>query len=125
MTKLFLKRVIDNGKTTFGVLIFNNIPACVTLEPPWINNNLDISCIPAGIYKYKKYSSEKFKDVWEILDVPNRHSILIHSGNYVQDTHGCVIIGKEFTQSGVALSRMALDDLRKILPDEGTITIGN
>lgn len=122
---IVLKRIAENEEGTYGVIIQDNQPICVTLERQWHNNQPDISCIPPGAYKCQKYSSEKFKDVWEITNVPNRTAILIHSGNSMQDTHGCVIVGREFTPFGVALSQMALADLRKLLPDEFTLTIGN
>ena len=45
---LTLKRVAENEDGTFGVLIHNNVPFCLTIEPEWKNNMKNISCIPEG-----------------------------------------------------------------------------
>ncbi len=122
-----LQRVASSDKGTFGVLCLGAIPICVTCEDPWNDNQTSISCIPKGVYQCDKYSSEKFKDVWELKDVPNRSSILIHNGNSIADTHGCILVGKAFgTLSGmpaVVQSRDALDMLRAEFPDSFVLSI--
>jgi len=57
-----------------------------TLEEQWVNNQRDISCIPAGRYRAKFRTPENTPTtvrkmyVYELLDVPNRSGILIHAG---------------------------------------------
>jgi hypothetical protein len=87
------------------------------LERPWLNNQSNISCIPDGDYivKFlKRSSSGRYRDVWWVQDVKGRFGILIHKGNVVSHTKGCLIIGsrvgylrkqKAVLASGVALVR--------------------
>jgi len=67
------------------------------LEPPWKNNASNISCIPSGEYVCNfmhRSSSGKYKNVYHIREVGGRFGILIHNGNIVTHTRGCLIIGK-------------------------------
>jgi len=118
-----LKRVASSKVGTFGVLIRDNIPLCVTLERPWNDNKTGDSCIPTGTYKCIQHNGTQFKGVWEITNVPNRTAILFHAGNTIKDTHGCVLVGSKFSPAGVSLSQAALDDLRHTLPGNFTLTI--
>ena len=49
--------------------------------------------IPAGVYHCGKYPSKKFGLRYHVRDVPERTYILIHAGNFVRDTHGCILLG--------------------------------
>lgn len=113
-----LQRVKSTKSEMFGVLISDTHPLCTTLEDAWKTNKQNISCIPSGKYKVKKFNGFKFKDCWQIMNVPNRTHILIHTGNTHIDTSGCVLVGKTFTKSGIGRSREAMDYLRAVLPDE-------
>lgn len=123
MTKVKLFRMPYNKKATFGVLMMNNIPLCVTLEDPWKENKRMISCIPPGTYKCTPHNGTRFKDVWVLHDVPNRSYILIHAGNTTEDTHGCILVGRSFNAHTIRNSRSALDYLRAVLPDEFELQI--
>lgn len=123
--KLILKRIANTSRGVFGVLMDEDSPLCVTIERPWLDNKKMVSCIPDGTYKFAKHSGEKFKNVWEILDVPDRTAILIHSGNTMSDVQGCVAVGSSFFDNGVLQSQTALDKLRKEMPDDGIIEIIN
>lgn len=127
---LHLYRVRQDSAGTFGVIVADNQMLCVTCEDPWNNNRRNISCIPAGVYKCVKRISAKYKHHWHVLDVPNRSLILIHNGNTIADTEGCILVGETITTS--QLGKMAITNsvktmnrLRKSLPDEFTITIHN
>lgn len=98
--RMRLKRVSKNRHQTCGVFINEDdgLPVCVTLERPWIWNETSISCIPAGIYQVVPYSSNKFKDAFQILGVSSRNLILIHPGNKVEDTSGCTLPGTSFNK---------------------------
>jgi hypothetical protein len=73
------------------------------LERPWKNNARNESCIPETLDVSKPYqcvfllqsSSGKYKNVYQIKNVENRGGILIHQGNVVEHTRGCLIIGKK------------------------------
>lgn len=122
-----LTRCAGSDKGTFGVLSMNNEPLCVTCEDPWNNNQRMTSCIPIGVYKVKKFNGSRFKDVWELLDVPFRDAILIHGGNTINDTSGCILVGRSFSRIGdlpsVMQSQDALAELRTKLPDEFELVI--
>lgn len=92
-----------------GVFYAYNAPRFVTLERPWNDNHAynpeavsETSCIPEGIYTCKEtlnrtVGSTIIPRTFEICDVPNRKGILFHAGNYVRDTHGCILIGTSFS----------------------------
>ena len=105
---------------TFGVLSINDIPQCLTLEPV-------ISDIPDGEYKCIAHSGPKWQNVWEITNVPNHKAILIHAGNTVDDSEGCVLVGQSFvninSKRGISNSVITLNNLRQILPDFFMLTI--
>ena len=81
---------------TFGVLLDRNIPFCVTLERPWLENRRNVSCIPSGTYTCERTLSPKFGETFKVLNVPGRSHILFHKGNLSDDTHGCILVGEYF-----------------------------
>ena len=90
-----------------------------TMELPWINNEKNISCIPKGGYAVTPYTSNKYPNVYQINLVPNRGYILIHTGNMISDTEGCVLIGKCFgelnNEVAVLDSRIAMNELKDMI----------
>ena len=70
--------------------------SCYTIERPWLDNKSNISCIPEGTYKCEPFNGTKFKDVVQIMDVPNRSFILFHVANYPGDIEGCIGVGNSF-----------------------------
>jgi hypothetical protein len=95
------------------------------LERPWLNNRSNISCIPAGDYIVKymaRSSSGKYRNVYHVQNVEGRYGVLIHAGNTVNHTRGCLIIGKRRGwlggQRAVLNSRSALGQLVDILGTE-------
>lgn len=81
-------RLEENGKVLFE---------CKTLELPWLNNQQQKSCIPAGKYQVVTRFSPKFKNHFHVLDVPGRSYILIYPGNYYTDILGCILVGDKHT----------------------------
>lgn len=80
-----------------GVLIDKvGLPVLCTLENPWLDNEVGISCIPTGEYSCKKVNSPKYGEVFEVKDVENRTHILIHAGNTEKHTRGCILVGEKF-----------------------------
>lgn len=66
---------------------------CNTLEPPFQNNEEDISSIPAGKYSASlRYDGPRGWRI-QLQDVPDRTVIQIHLGNFPRDTKGCVLVG--------------------------------
>ena len=96
-----VKRITSTTDGTFGVLLHKGNPLFLTLEPPWKNNEKYVSCIPQGGYYCERRHSQRFEtDVFQILNVENRTSIIIHPGNLLKDTHGCILIGTSFGEIG-------------------------
>lgn len=132
---LHLKRFKSDENGTFGIL--DSIDAggnpallCYTLEPPFDDNITDMSCINTGIYQAIAHDTEAHPKVWELENVPGRSGILIHEGNTIHNTEGCILVGDSIgTVHGlpaVMNSVVTLEKLRSMLPAEGfTITISN
>ena len=92
-----LNRIEDNFiYGTFGVFLINSKAFCVTLEPPDNLNASNISSIPAGQYDCNRYSSDRYPDTFQIMNVPDRYKILFHAGNFVEHTEGCVLLARKF-----------------------------
>jgi hypothetical protein len=96
MKNVLIKRVCHNNDGVFGVMMIENNPRFVTVEPKWFGNYKSISCIPVGTYTCKMTKSPRFGETYEITNVPDRSNILIHWGNFSRDTEGCVIVGSGF-----------------------------
>lgn len=115
----------DNG--TFGVLVVDNRPLFTTLELPWKNNQRNISCIQAGIYKAIYLFSDHFqKYLFMLQNIPGRDSVEMHIGNTIADTHGCILLGMQYSLSEYAIvnSKYAFDSFMLITPKEGfTLTV--
>lgn len=94
----------DHG--TFGVLKINKEVFCCTLEPPDRLNTQNVSSIPAQQYICERYRSPKYGNTFKVTNVPGRSSVLIHAGNVVNHTKGCIILGQYFGK---------LKDLRAVL----------
>lgn len=116
---LQIVRVTENDGGTFGVMLVNNSPEFVTLEEPWQFNERNVSCIPAGLYKVHPYYSMKFGSCFEVRDVPGRTGILIHQGNTIDDTRGCILVGSHYgkisARSAILRSKAAMDRLLELL----------
>lgn len=115
MNSVTVKRVVRRDDSTFGVLVYDNQPRFVTLEPPWKNNQHNISCIPEGIYHAVKFNSPHFGRTWQLIDVPNRTSIEFHFGNYVKNTEGCILLGTSYNPNHLMImdSQRALQNFIK------------
>jgi hypothetical protein len=92
-----LKRISYRADGTFGVLLENDEPFALTVERAWLDNAVGKSCIPPGIYTCRRVQSPKFGNTFEVTNVAGRSAILFHKGNIDDDSHGCILIGEEFT----------------------------
>lgn len=100
--KIFtLIRKTSSEEGTFGELYFNDDLVCYTLELPWHNNINKYSCIPLGQYTCHWIDSPKHGMCYQVMDVPNRSMIEIHSANFAGDVAlgyasqllGCIALG--------------------------------
>jgi len=94
----------QTGKMSFG----GN--TCDTLERP--NVDPEHACIPKGTYRVQMMMSPHFGVVLpHIMDVPGRSDILIHWGNTVADSHGCVLAGVRVNELAITRSRETVERL--------------
>jgi hypothetical protein len=101
MLTIPLYRGLSDTKQTLGQIISAALNFhCDTLELPWKNNEHNVSCIPANKYLCKwtrsnRMSKKAGHDVftYEIMGVPDRAGIRIHSANYFHDLLGCIAFG--------------------------------
>ena len=101
---------------TLGRLEFEGFK-CWTVERPWLDNAVNVSCVPDGVYTMERHDSPKFgPDVWELQNVPERSYILIHAGNTSKDVTGCIALGEGVRAGGdgVTSPRKALAEFEKL-----------
>jgi hypothetical protein len=126
MRKYNLVRISEFG-ATFGVLLDDRIPLCLTLERIWMSNERGVSCIPDGAYVCKRVDSPKFGVTFEVMDVPGRTDILFHRGNLSDDSHGCIVLGEEFgllgNQRGILGSQKAFAEFLGRLKGQDTFNL--
>ena len=123
-TRIFLHRIKEDEHGTHGVIKDEDGSIlCYTVERRWLNNQRSTSCIPEGVYECSPYSSPKFPNCWELHNVPERDKILIHSGNTIKDTEGCILVGLYPSEDGVAMSKKAMAKLHEMLPNHFAVEI--
>lgn len=106
--ELLLKREEKNANYTIGRLYANGVYVCDTLEDTERSVKIKgLSAIPIGCYKvamsikspkYSNFTRYKWAKSYDgklprLLDVPGFEGILIHVGNTVKDTSGCILVG--------------------------------
>lgn len=85
---------------------------CDTLEPPWLNNQPEVSCINAGSYDCFIWFSPSLKrNVLRLEDKHGRKNVLVHNANFagtvdnpdtpdveISQVKGCTAVGDGFGQ---------------------------
>ena len=100
-----------------------------TLEPRTIDWNKEEkvagkTAIPEGTYKLEMKFSTKFKTQMPFLqNVPHFTGIMIHVGNSVRNTSGCILIGSRTFPSVLTHSRDALNRLILLIEEHKDETI--
>ena len=127
MINLLLIRDTFTENSTIGELFINGERFCDTLENPWLDNQRNISCIPAGEYpvrlRYPRESATREYLHLLVQDVPNRDYILFHRGNFPKDTSGCILLGQGTQQDVVNNSTLAMDLVMKEILNLGGTNI--
>ena len=135
MAKLLLVRKVDrNSNHTTGILYIaikhdrTVVQQCDTLEPQWRDLKKEKkvrgkTAIPEGEYKIVMSPSAKFhRNMPYLKDVPQFEGIMIHPGNTVKDTMGCILVGVK-SGTGLLVSRITFEKIMKILNSEDDNTI--
>jgi len=81
---------------TFGIIKINKKVFSVCLEPHDELNKTSKSSIPAQQYDCLRYSSDRYPDTFQVMNVPDRHKILFHAGNFAENTEGCILLARKF-----------------------------
>ena len=129
MKTLTLTRIAKRADYTIGRLEEENgVKICDTLEPTWRDykgGELKVprkSAVPEGTYPVVITKSKKFGKYLPLLvGVPGFEGIRIHSGNTVNDTEGCILVGQNLIKGKVLLSRLTLEKLMRLIENEKRI----
>ena len=114
-TKVTLTRLSTSKAGTHGVLSVDGRAMLVTLEPPK-------AVVPPGQYKLRLRWSPRFKrKLFEVADVPGHTDVLIHPGNTIKDTKGCILVGLRKEGGAVLQSCKALEELHRLLGDSSAV----
>ncbi len=86
--------------------------SCFTLEHAYGGINGYTAKIPPGTYDCVRGLHHLFKvpnqfETFEVVDVPGHTSLLIHPGNYDNDSDGCILVGNKITQLGFGAQMLA------------------
>ena len=129
MKTLTLTRIAKRADYTIGRLEDENgVKICDTLENIWRDykgGELKVprkSAVPEGTYPVVITKSKKFGKYLPLLvGVPGFEGIRIHSGNTVNDTEGCILVGQNLIKGKVLLSRLTLEKLMRLIENEKRI----
>jgi len=124
-----IKRVTETQAGTAGVVYrLNHFPIVVSLEPPWLDNQENVSCIPPNIiikssgqierplpdYVAEMGTRKNGDRQWLLQNVQGRSRIFIHPLNTVAETAGCIGIGELFemlgSTPGIGSSRLGFEE---------------
>lgn len=141
MKEIVVTRKWVSDDSVGGTLELVGIKSWFSLEPKKAPQ-VKPYCIPEGTYQFHiarshRLSLEAGHDYWcpHLEDVPGFEEILIHTGNFPQETKGCILIGQEFEKEALDAkakvvhgavfdSRSAFAELMQDLGGEkGTVTV--
>ena len=115
-----LTRAWQDNRATLGIWQFEFIPGkspqnfrpLFSLENPNRDTHQD-DVIDAGTYLCTPHNGPKYQNVWKLENVPNHTDILIHWGNWEDDTLGCILLG--MTSPGMIDNRIAIGQSKKAI----------
>lgn len=116
---LEVKRLYKKDTYTIGVLMVDGEKFSDTLEDKVrdLKSEKKVygeTAIPAGKYKVVMSMSSKFKRVMPYLEnVQQFTGIMIHPGNTIKDTLGCILVGENKKKGQLVNSRKYSDELNK------------
>ena len=108
------RRTFPARITTFGALSIDGAPECLTLEDAVLEDALEDpanwkipgrTAIAAGVYEMGLEDSPKFgPDTLTIKGVPTHDLVRIHSGEDIDSTEGCTIVGDRIDRENFKIS---------------------
>lgn len=85
------------------------------LELPWLANKVNVSCIPEGVYSWELVLDHpRFGNCFYLPEVPDRSEIMIHVGNQLEDTEGCLLVGDNFLSKSPPFLMRSRESLNKL-----------
>lgn len=116
-------RYSSDNECVLGKVYINGVFQMYSGERPWLNNKVNVSCIPEGKYKCTRHVTANYPEArraYLINDVPGRSGILFHSGNIpTVDSSGCILLGLTFGKlngkDAVLQSRDAMERFHEII----------
>lgn len=129
MKKITLIRKYEKGGTV-GLLVFPSGETMYVLERPKESEDESPVCIPEGTYPLvmrespivKSTSKGKYTRGYEVTEVEGRTHIMVHIGNYVHNSEGCLLtgesVGKHKGLPAVWKSAVAFDRFMKLMQEE-------
>ena len=88
---MIIQRLKSPSDRTNGIAIMPDLTEYPTLERPWLNNKVNVSCIRAGFYKFVRDTHGRFQ--WfRVLNVENRTNIEMHKGIKPSHSNGCILL---------------------------------
>jgi hypothetical protein len=139
--EILLLRKRHGGQTLGNAIVYVEgvmMKQFKTLELPWKDNQRGVSCIPPGRYVMRVRTSERHGRHLELIDVPGRSLILIHTGNYAEsinpttgqsDIKGCILPGVAYADLNgdgiwdITASRRTMNSLMDIINDRDELSI--
>lgn len=121
MKRLTLTRISRQEKCTIGILHEGGTILCYTLEPQWRDLEhekkvMGRTAIPEGTYRIRMSPSKKFRRMMPyLMEVPNFTGVMIHPGNRVEDTEGCILVGERDKLNTLMYSRRTFERLYETL----------
>lgn len=115
---LTLRREPTVAGVTHGTLAIDGAHLCMTLEDA-VRERAGVpvaewkvpaqTAIPAGRYPVTLTFSARFQRVLPLLaGVPGFSGVRMHSGNVIDDTEGCILVGLTRAKTSIGSSRLAL-----------------
>lgn len=133
--KIVIKRDMKGNTYTAGKMYVDGRHFADTLEPraiDWIKEQktMNKTAIPEGTYKLEMRYSTKFKTQMPfVLNVPHFDGIMLHVGNSVRDSRGCILVGTRTYPSVLTQSRDAVNRLILLMEEHKgesvTLTVEN
>ena len=107
---LVVQRRKKDSVATTGEMFFNGAHECYTLEPA--------NPIPAGTYDLTiRWSNHFQRNMPHVEEVPGHTGILIHWGNWSENTHDCTLVGMTLGEDFIGQSREEFDSLFRKIQD--------
>jgi RHS repeat-associated protein len=117
---IFVQRYWETDQSTISSFhSSDNSISGYVLEPPGPSTTVSgiNKRVPAGSYDLVLHNGTHFKNVYKLYNdlVPQSRAILIHSGNYPRDTHGCQLVGSTRGINFVGGSRETLERVNNFI----------